>query len=53
VDVTADVAYVVVPADYSFKLKGTPSKETGSTMTLTLKKEAAGWRISGWSWAKN
>ena len=30
VDVTADRAYVVVPADYSYKQKGKPVKETAS-----------------------
>jgi len=53
VDVTADRAYVVVPADYTFKLKGKPVKETGSIMTLTLHKGEGGWRVTGWSWAKN
>ncbi|MGQ0620554.1 MAG: hypothetical protein ACT4QA_11650 [Panacagrimonas sp.] len=53
VDVTADRAYVVVPADYTFKQKGKPGKETGSVIALALQKAAAGWRITGWAWAKN
>jgi hypothetical protein len=53
VDVTADRAYVVVPTDYAFKKKGKPVKETGSMFTFALQKGAAGWRIVGWSWAKN
>jgi ketosteroid isomerase-like protein len=52
VDITGDRAYVVVPASYTFKKKGKPAKETGSTLTLALQKEASGWRISGWAWAK-
>ncbi len=52
VDVTGDHAYVVVPANYTFKQNGKPMKETGSTLTVGLQKSAAGWRITAWSWAK-
>jgi hypothetical protein len=52
IDVTADRAYVVVPANYAFKKSGKPVKETGSVITLSLQKGAAGWRITGWAWAK-
>jgi len=53
VDVTADRAYVVVSANYAFKKHGNPVKETGSIITLSLQKLAAGWRITGWAWAKH
>jgi ketosteroid isomerase-like protein len=53
VDVTADRAYVVVPADYTYKKAGKAVKEIGSIFTVTLKKGAAGWRITGWAWGKN
>ncbi len=53
VTVTADRAYVVVPADYSYKEKGKPVKEVGSRLTVALQKVPAGWRITGWSWTKN
>lgn len=53
VDVTGDRAYIVVPADYSYKQKGKPVKETGSLLTVALQKGAGGWRITGWSWSKN
>jgi len=53
VDISADRAYVVVPADYAFKMKGKPVKESGSNLTVALQREAAGWRIAAWSWAKN
>ena len=53
VDVTADHAYVVVPTNYTFKQKGKPAKETGSIFTLVLQKSAAGWRVTGWAWAKH
>lgn len=52
-DITADRAYVVVPADYGYKQKGKAVKETGSLLTVALQKGAAGWRIAGWSWTKN
>jgi ketosteroid isomerase-like protein len=52
VDVTADHAYVVIPADYTYKQKGKTVKETGSALTVALQKGAAGWRIIGWSWTK-
>lgn len=52
-DVVADRAYVVVPANYTFKRKGTPEKETGSILTIALHKGPAGWLITGWSWAKH
>jgi ketosteroid isomerase-like protein len=53
VDVSKDVAYVVVPADYAYKMSGKPVKESGSMLTVALRKGAAGWRITGWSWSKN
>ena len=53
VDVAGDRAYVVVPASYAYKQKGKAVKETDSIITLALQKGAAGWRITGWAWAKN
>jgi hypothetical protein len=53
VDVNGTTAYVVIPSDYAFRKKGIPVKETGSMFTFALQKGAAGWRITGWSWAKN
>ena len=53
VDVTGDRAYVVVPANYSFKLKGKPVGEVGSIITLALVKSGGGWKITGWAWAKH
>ena len=53
VDIAGDRAYVVVPADYAFKQKGKPVKETGSTLTIVLRKSGAAWRLSAWSWSKN
>ena len=53
VDVTGDQAYVVVPANYSFKIKGRAVSEIGSVITLALQKSAGGWRITGWAWTKH
>jgi ketosteroid isomerase-like protein len=53
VDITGDRAYVVVPANYTYKQKGKAVSETGSIITLALQKIPAGWRITGWSWAKH
>lgn len=52
VDVSGDVAYVVVPATYAYKLHGKPTSESG-IFTLSLKRGAAGWRITAWAWAKH
>ena len=51
VDVTGNVAYVVVPTTYTFKHRGKPVTETGSTWTLVVKNTPAGWRITAWAWA--
>ena len=53
VDVAADRAYVVVPADYEYRRNGQPVKEAGSILSVALQKSADGWRITAWSWAKN
>lgn len=53
VDITGDRAYVVVPANYVYKAKGKTIKENGALFTLVLQKARAGWRITGWAWAKN
>lgn len=52
IDVTADRAYVVVPANYTFKEKAKPVQEIGSLLTVSLQKGAGGWRITGWAWSK-
>jgi ketosteroid isomerase-like protein len=52
VDVVGERVYVVVPADFTFKQNGTSDKETGSSVTMVLRKGAHGWRISAWTWSK-
>lgn len=52
IDINGDRAYVVVPANYTYKQKGKVVSEIGSMMTLALQKGEAGWRVTGWAWAK-
>ena len=51
VDVTGDRAYVVTPANYTFKKNGKAMKETNAAFTFALQKGTTGWRIVGWSWS--
>ena len=53
VDVTGDLAYVVVPANYRFKQKGKAVAEIGSMLTIVLQKGPAGWRMTAWTWTKH
>ncbi len=53
VAVTGARAYVVVPVTYTYKQHGKPVTESGSVLTVALKKIAAGWRITGWAWAQH
>jgi hypothetical protein len=52
IDVAGDRAYVAVPTTFAYKLKGKPTKETGSMLTISLQKGPAGWRMTGWAWTK-
>jgi ketosteroid isomerase-like protein len=49
--VSGDRAYVVVPTAYDYKRNGKKVSQTGAVMAVTLQKGAAGWKITGWSWA--
>jgi len=49
-EVSGDHGYVVMQATYSFKDHGAAMREPAQ-MTFALNKEAAGWRISGWTWS--
>jgi hypothetical protein len=53
VDITGDRAYVVIPANYTFRQNGKPVSELGSIITLALQKNPAGWEITAWAWAKH
>ncbi len=50
VDVTGNLAYIVVPTTYTYKNRGKPVTEAG-VFTLVVKKTAAGWLITSWAWA--
>ncbi len=49
-EVTGDVAYLVAPAYFKFTQKGKPVNEP-AVVTMSFKKTADGWRITGWGWA--
>jgi len=49
VEATADKAYVIVPAVYTFKQNGAPMR-AAAQMTVVLQKGASGWLIHGWTW---
>jgi hypothetical protein len=48
-EIEGDVAYVVIPAVYTYKQHGAPTTEEGQ-MTFALHAEAGGWKIKGWTW---
>jgi ketosteroid isomerase-like protein len=48
-EVEGNVAYVVMPTVYLYKEHGKPLREEGQ-MTVVLNREAAGWKIRGWTW---
>jgi ketosteroid isomerase-like protein len=52
ITVAGDNAYVVMPADFSYKLQGKPAEETAAIWTLTLRKGKTGWKVMSSSWAK-
>ncbi|MEO9169954.1 MAG: hypothetical protein ABI282_01630 [Candidatus Baltobacteraceae bacterium] len=52
VDVSGDRAYVVVPATYTYNVHGKPVTESGSILTVALRKISDTWKITGWAWAK-
>ena len=51
VNVTGDLAYVVVPTTYTFEHKGSTVTQNNSVWTLVLKKASSGWLITAWAWA--
>lgn len=52
VDVVGDHAYVVVPADFRYTVNDKQGAEIGALFTVALRKEASGWRITGWAWSR-
>lgn len=53
VDITGNLAYVVLPATFHYNQNGKPVKESGSVMTIVLKKSSAGWLMTAWTWAQH
>jgi hypothetical protein len=51
--VTGDRAYAALPASFTYKQKGKTIKSSGNVLTVALQKTAAGWRMTGWSWAQH
>jgi hypothetical protein len=49
IEITGDHAYVAAPAVFSFKSAGSPVSEPG-TLTLSLARAGAAWRIEAWAW---
>ena len=48
-EVEGNVAYVIMPTAYLYKQKGQSMQEEGE-ITVVLNKEAAGWKMRGWTW---
>lgn len=49
-DVAGDSAYAVMPAAYTYKMKG-KAGHAGGVFTVALRKEASGWRLTGWAYS--
>ena len=49
-EVNGDLAYVVIPSNYTFTQKGRKKGQYGSFFTFVLSKGTAGWMITAWSW---
>jgi hypothetical protein len=45
-----DMAYVIAPVLYSYQRRGAVVIQP-ATMAISLRREGAGWRITGWAWA--
>jgi hypothetical protein len=51
-NITDDSAYVVVPANMTFKVRGQQVTQTGAILTVALRGLPEGWRIAAWAWVK-
>jgi len=51
-NITAESAYVVVPASMTFKVQDQQIVQNGAVFTVALRKLADDWRIASWAWAK-
>jgi hypothetical protein len=48
-DITEDRGYIVVPLVFNYIQGGKPIVDTGSLMTVALKKDRGAWRMLGWT----
>ncbi|QUD86218.1 nuclear transport factor 2 family protein [Phenylobacterium montanum] len=48
-DINGSHGYVVIPATFSYKEKGSAMKEPAQ-MTYALTRMKSGWKIAGWTW---
>jgi hypothetical protein len=51
IDITGDLAYVVVSANYTLRQQGKVVSKANSILTFALRRSSTGWRIIGWAWA--
>jgi ketosteroid isomerase-like protein len=51
IQIDADTAYVVVPAKCDYKQEGKPVHEN-VIVTLSLRKTASKWQLTGWTWSR-
>ena len=49
-DFSGDTAYLVAAMTYTYEQGGKLKKQTGGTVTMSLKKGQSGWRITGMAW---
>src|SRR4051794_36855056 len=49
-EVDGDLAYVVIPSNYTYKQKGKKTGQFGSFFSFVLTKRTSGWTITAWSW---
>ncbi|HWA94751.1 MAG TPA: nuclear transport factor 2 family protein [Terracidiphilus sp.] len=48
-EVNGDVAYIVMPTGYDYKLNGKPMHEDAQ-MTVVMVKQDGAWKIRSWTW---
>jgi hypothetical protein len=51
-DMTADSAYVLMPASITFNVRGEQVTQSGAIFSVALRRFADEWRIAAWAWAK-
>jgi ketosteroid isomerase-like protein len=53
VEVTGNSGYIAVPATMTFGVHGRRMTQSDAVMTIVLRRQAEGWRIRAWAWAKS